>query len=206
MLSRYNVESEVIIRHITFPAAAAPGICPRHNAGPAPSVAAHCEAGVSHVLSILDPDGPVPEASVLLGEHRPSLWHSRNGNRSPPCSRPVKVLGYPSRHCPRFASMPSVLMGCRDAGWVPQTSPCSIGREAWRERSRNRLRAYVGQHRLLPASSRAGARLRWSLPSAPTQTDCSARRHGARCLGAWSLRIQSPALLNGSRVHEGPLQ
>jgi predicted protein tyrosine phosphatase len=29
----------------------------------------HCEAGVSHVLSILDPDWPVPEASGTFGEH-----------------------------------------------------------------------------------------------------------------------------------------
>lgn len=29
----------------------------------------HCEAGVSHVLSILDPDWPVPEAFGSFGEH-----------------------------------------------------------------------------------------------------------------------------------------
>ena len=29
----------------------------------------HCEAGVSHVLSILDPDWPVPEAFGAFGEH-----------------------------------------------------------------------------------------------------------------------------------------
>jgi predicted protein tyrosine phosphatase len=29
----------------------------------------HCEAGVSHVLSILDPDWPVPEAFGTYGEH-----------------------------------------------------------------------------------------------------------------------------------------
>ena len=29
----------------------------------------HCEAGVSHVLSILDPDWPVPEAFGRFGEH-----------------------------------------------------------------------------------------------------------------------------------------
>jgi predicted protein tyrosine phosphatase len=29
----------------------------------------HCEAGVSHVLSILDPDWPVPEAFGTFGEH-----------------------------------------------------------------------------------------------------------------------------------------
>jgi hypothetical protein len=35
------------------------------------SVASHCEAGVGHVLSILDPDGPVPEISGAFGEHDP---------------------------------------------------------------------------------------------------------------------------------------
>ncbi len=30
----------------------------------------HCEAGASHVLSILDPDHPVPEAFGRFGEHR----------------------------------------------------------------------------------------------------------------------------------------
>lgn len=29
----------------------------------------HCDAGVSHVLSILDPDWPVPEAFGAFGEH-----------------------------------------------------------------------------------------------------------------------------------------
>ena len=29
----------------------------------------HCETGVSHVLSILDPDWPVPEAFGAFGEH-----------------------------------------------------------------------------------------------------------------------------------------
>jgi predicted protein tyrosine phosphatase len=29
----------------------------------------HCETGVSHVLSILDPDWPVPEAFGVFGEH-----------------------------------------------------------------------------------------------------------------------------------------
>jgi predicted protein tyrosine phosphatase len=32
-------------------------------------LAAHCDAGVSHVLSILDPDWPVPEAFGSFGEH-----------------------------------------------------------------------------------------------------------------------------------------
>jgi predicted protein tyrosine phosphatase len=32
-------------------------------------LAAHCDAGVSHVLSILDPDWPVPEAFGIFGEH-----------------------------------------------------------------------------------------------------------------------------------------
>jgi predicted protein tyrosine phosphatase len=32
-------------------------------------LAGHCDAGVSHVLSILDPDWPVPEAFGALGEH-----------------------------------------------------------------------------------------------------------------------------------------
>jgi len=32
-------------------------------------LAGHCEAGVSHVLSILDPDWPVPEAFGAFGEH-----------------------------------------------------------------------------------------------------------------------------------------
>ena len=30
----------------------------------------HCEAGVSHVLSILDPEWPVPESFGRFGEHR----------------------------------------------------------------------------------------------------------------------------------------
>ena len=29
----------------------------------------HCEAGVSHVLSILDPGWPVPEVFGVFGEH-----------------------------------------------------------------------------------------------------------------------------------------
>jgi len=33
-------------------------------------LAGHCETGVSHVLSILDPDWPVPEAFGAFGEHR----------------------------------------------------------------------------------------------------------------------------------------
>lgn len=32
-------------------------------------LAGHCETGVSHVLSILDPDWPVPEAFGAFGEH-----------------------------------------------------------------------------------------------------------------------------------------
>ena len=32
-------------------------------------LAAHCETGASHVLSILDPDHPVPEAFGRFGEH-----------------------------------------------------------------------------------------------------------------------------------------
>jgi predicted protein tyrosine phosphatase len=32
-------------------------------------LAGHCDAGVSHVLSILDPDWPVPEAFGAFGEH-----------------------------------------------------------------------------------------------------------------------------------------
>jgi predicted protein tyrosine phosphatase len=32
-------------------------------------LAGHCEAGVSHVLSILDPEWPVPEAFGRFGEH-----------------------------------------------------------------------------------------------------------------------------------------
>src|SRR4051812_27320537 len=32
-------------------------------------LAGHCETGVSHVLSILDPDWPVPEAFGQYGEH-----------------------------------------------------------------------------------------------------------------------------------------
>jgi predicted protein tyrosine phosphatase len=32
-------------------------------------LAGHCETGVSHVLSILDPDWPVPEAFGSFGEH-----------------------------------------------------------------------------------------------------------------------------------------
>ena len=32
-------------------------------------LAGHCDAGVSHVLSILDPDWPVPEAFRAFGEH-----------------------------------------------------------------------------------------------------------------------------------------
>jgi predicted protein tyrosine phosphatase len=32
-------------------------------------LASHCEVGVSHVLSILDPDWPVPEAFGSFGEH-----------------------------------------------------------------------------------------------------------------------------------------
>ncbi|HET6182496.1 MAG TPA: protein-tyrosine-phosphatase [Acetobacteraceae bacterium] len=32
-------------------------------------LAGHCETGVSHVLSILDPDHPVPEAFGAFGEH-----------------------------------------------------------------------------------------------------------------------------------------
>jgi predicted protein tyrosine phosphatase len=32
-------------------------------------LAGHCEVGVSHVLSILDPDWPVPEAFGAFGEH-----------------------------------------------------------------------------------------------------------------------------------------
>jgi predicted protein tyrosine phosphatase len=32
-------------------------------------LASHCEVGVSHVLSILDPDWPVPEAFGAFGEH-----------------------------------------------------------------------------------------------------------------------------------------
>src|ERR1700759_3923618 len=32
-------------------------------------LAAHCESGASHVLSILDPDHPVPEAFGRFGEH-----------------------------------------------------------------------------------------------------------------------------------------
>ncbi len=32
-------------------------------------LAAHCDAGVSHVLSILDPEWPVPEALGTFGEH-----------------------------------------------------------------------------------------------------------------------------------------
>lgn len=32
-------------------------------------LAGHCEQGVSHVLSILDPDWPVPEAFGVFGEH-----------------------------------------------------------------------------------------------------------------------------------------
>ena len=32
-------------------------------------LAGHCETGVSHVLSILDPDWPVPEAFGTYGEH-----------------------------------------------------------------------------------------------------------------------------------------
>jgi len=75
-----------------------------------------------------------------------------------------------------------------------------LGREAWQERKRKQLHPYAGQHRLPPPSSGAGARLRWLLPSAPTQTDCSARRHGARCLGAWILRTHSPGPFNGGRV------
>jgi predicted protein tyrosine phosphatase len=33
-------------------------------------LAAHCDAGASHVLSILDPDFPVPEAFGTFGEHK----------------------------------------------------------------------------------------------------------------------------------------
>jgi predicted protein tyrosine phosphatase len=33
-------------------------------------LAGHCETGASHVLSILDPDYPVPEAFGRFGEHR----------------------------------------------------------------------------------------------------------------------------------------
>jgi predicted protein tyrosine phosphatase len=32
-------------------------------------LASHCEVGVSHVLSILDPDWPIPEAFGAFGEH-----------------------------------------------------------------------------------------------------------------------------------------
>jgi predicted protein tyrosine phosphatase len=35
-----------------------------------PELAGHCEGGVSHVLSILDPGWPVPEAFGGFGEHR----------------------------------------------------------------------------------------------------------------------------------------
>ena len=33
-------------------------------------LAAHCEAGVSHVVSILDPDWPMPSAFGAYGEHQ----------------------------------------------------------------------------------------------------------------------------------------
>jgi len=65
-------------------------ICPRHSArqdhrdaDPGPAVtrfSLRCRVSHGRV---------VPEASGAFGEHRRSLWHSRNGNRSPPCGQPV---------------------------------------------------------------------------------------------------------------------
>jgi predicted protein tyrosine phosphatase len=34
-----------------------------------PELTGHCETGVSHVLSILDPDWPTPEVFGAFGEH-----------------------------------------------------------------------------------------------------------------------------------------
>jgi hypothetical protein len=40
-------------------------------------LAGHGGRGVSHVLSILDPDWPVPEAFGSFGEHRKGLRHNK---------------------------------------------------------------------------------------------------------------------------------
>ncbi|MFT8243192.1 tyrosine phosphatase family protein [Roseomonas sp. BN140053] len=70
----------------------------------------HCDTGVSHVLSILDPDWPVPEAFGTFGEHRKLELRFHD----------VIEPDQPDRQPPREADVTAILAFGRDLQAEPR--------------------------------------------------------------------------------------